>query len=233
MPRKCTYRGEQHHWYKPKDMELIRSLRQSGKTCREIGEAVGVSGSLISLLLKKPKSTEPEPPPAMVEHKRGPVQLSGKDILRFWSKVQKTDSCWLYTKLNPNGYGYFTKTITKNLYSFLSHRVSWMLKHGPISKDVLVCHDCPGGDNRSCVNPDHLFIGTHLDNIHDMMEKGRARKNHGEHNVRSFFTDKDIPNIRAEYLKGGTSYSKMAKRYSCGPNAIRSIVIRRTWKHIP
>lgn len=87
---------------------------------------------------------------------------------RFWSKVRKGDGCWEWTAwINSNGYGEFTKD-HKNLKA---SRVSWILTYGPIPDGLFVCHHC---DNPPCVRPDHLFLGTPLDNMRDMIAKGRG-----------------------------------------------------------
>jgi len=91
---------------------------------------------------------------------------------RFWDKVQISDrnSCWIWTGTTPAGYGQIRGEPPK--YKKLrAHRVSYELHFGPIPKNKLVCHTC---DNPKCVNPDHLFLGTSLDNNRDMVKKGRA-----------------------------------------------------------
>ncbi len=82
-------------------------------------------------------------------------------MLRFWDKVDKSGKCWIWrgSKLKT-GYGRFHfagKTIT-------AHRISWMLAHGSIEEGMHVLHKC---DNPPCVNPDHLYIGTHTQNMQD------------------------------------------------------------------
>lgn len=89
---------------------------------------------------------------------------------RFWERVSKQDNgCWLWTgHTNPRGYG----VIAVNGTMWLAHRYSYQLHTGSIPDKLFVCHKC---DVPSCVNPDHLFLGTHQDNMDDMAAKGRPR----------------------------------------------------------
>jgi hypothetical protein len=99
----------------------------------------------------------------------------GTTEARFWDRVQKTDGCWWWTGFEKNsGYGSFSP---KRGQTFAAHRYAWTLTHGAIASGMLVCHSC---DTKLCVRPDHLFLGTHTDNMRDMRAKGRARW--GEYN---------------------------------------------------
>jgi hypothetical protein len=91
--------------------------------------------------------------------------------VRFWAKVEKAgpDDCWLWAGATvPNGYGKISRGGSSGL--LLAHRVSWILAKSEIPEGQLVLHRC---DNRLCVNPAHLFLGTHGDNARDMVAKGR------------------------------------------------------------
>lgn len=91
---------------------------------------------------------------------------------QFWANVEKTDSCWLWKSrsVHWSGYGWVRfKGISQG-----AHRVAYKLSKGSIPKGLCVCHTC---DNRLCVNPDHLWLGTRRDNNVDMWQKGRGRNN--------------------------------------------------------
>lgn len=90
---------------------------------------------------------------------------------RFWAKVNKTPTCWLWTANRlPKGYGVINVGGRAGSQQ-LAHRVSWELHFGPIPDGLWVLHRC---DNPPCVRPDHLFLGTVQDNVDDMVTKGRA-----------------------------------------------------------
>jgi len=143
---------------------------------------------------------------------------------RFWSKVDKSrpGGCWAWTaSCNRRGYGQFRVAGTLKA----AHRVLWEQMHGPIPDGMIVCHHC---DNPGCVNPDHLFLGTHADNMADKVAKGRQSRQLGESHPRAKLTDADVRAIRSA---AGT-VSEIAKKFGISRSNVSTIRLRQTWVHV-
>lgn len=142
--------------------------------------------------------------------------MNGTPRERFDAKwtPEPFSGCWLWMA-GPKigGYGMFDHV--------QAHRVAWMFYRGNIPPKTCVLHHC---DTPSCVNPDHLFLGTGADNMRDKCLKGRWR---GWQPVR--FTAEQVKAIRLSTL----GYRKLAKQLGCSQSTIKLIKRRMTWKHIP
>lgn len=100
------------------------------------------------------------------------------ELERFWQKVNKTKACWEWTSVRTKaGYGQFNISPGRgNVHFVYAHRYSYKLHNGVDPGQLCVCHKC---DNPRCVNPAHLFLGTHTDNVRDAIKKGRINPNNG------------------------------------------------------
>lgn len=112
-----------------------------------------------------------------------------------------------------------------------AHRASWVIHYGPIPPGMHVLHKC---DNGLCVRPDHLFLGTHADNMRDMGDKGRARTPHvvGSQHAESKLTEADALQIRARYAKGGIRQVDLVVEFGVRQPTISALILRKTWTHI-
>lgn len=147
----------------------------------------------------------------------------------FWKRVSKPspDECWEWQGgKTPDGYG---SAGHKNK-SVLAHRLAWELTNGPIPEGMEVCHKC---DNPPCCNPDHLFLGTHADNIRDMFAKGRNNPRRGAANSNAKLTESQVKEIRSRYAnKDGNTY-ELAQEYGVSQVTISALIRRKTWGHVP
>lgn len=146
---------------------------------------------------------------------------------RFWKKVSKTPTCWLWTGAKGRaGHGQLGVG-RRNEGKVLAHRLSYQLHVGQIPGGMCVLHRCDVG---ACVNPEHLFLGTKADNSADMSAKGRSTR--GEKNPRAKLTELDVKYIRYWLNHGATRWA-LAKEFDIQPNVISRIKHRQRWAHVP
>ena len=130
--------------------------------------------------------------------------------------------CQIWTaSLSKRGYG---KLQVKGK-DYRAHRLAYELAYGTIPDDIVVCHRC---DNRSCINPNHLFLGTHADNIADRDAKGRNKQCFGEKQGHAKLSEKDVIEIIADKR----TYVEIAKDFGVTWRNIGRIKRGETWKHL-
>jgi hypothetical protein len=154
---------------------------------------------------------------------------------RFLSKVtpEPNTGCWLWTgALAGGGYGYLGRG-GQGAGNVQAHRASWEIHNGPIPDGLWVLHRC---DNRQCVSPAHLFLGTQSDNMRDMVGKGRAAsaetKARGERNAAAKLTAEQVTEIRAACAAGGRGIrTALALKYGVCRTTITYAARGDTWAH--
>lgn len=157
-----------------------------------------------------------------------PLHLAHGDEARFWNKVQKLSaangSCWVWTgDQDKDMYGRF-KIAGKTVRA---HRYSYELYIGhSVSESVLLCHTC---DHPWCVNPQHLFPGSHADNHTDKTQKERQAK--GETIASSKLTDDEVRLMRELKLAGETTI-QLSQKFSVGKTTVLEVVSGKRWKHV-
>lgn len=152
-------------------------------------------------------------------------------VERFWPKVNKSGgpgACWPYTGyINQEGYGQFSLTSQRAINA---HRYAYIITNGPLEEGMKVCHKC---DNPPCCNPAHLFEGTAMDNVQDMINKGRKVKgkpnpNYGESHHNHLLSSEQIDAIRDLHEKCGWSQRSLARVFNARTATIHLIVHYRS-----
>jgi len=149
-------------------------------------------------------------------------------IVRLLEKVDiKPGQCWEWKgMLNPGGYG--VMSIAKEKRNVLVHRYFYSFVLGiEIPEGKQVCHKC---DNPKCVNPDHLYIGDAYTNVHDMMDRGRARKALGNKVNTSKLSEDEVREARRLFDQAGWKISEIADLFGLSRNAMAAVVKRKVWK---
>ncbi len=150
--------------------------------------------------------------------------------LRFLRKIDRNGpahptkpqlgSCWLWTGAkHKTGYGWISAYLSNAIYA---HRAAWVIFRCAIPSDREICHSC---DNRPCVNPDHLFLGTRADNVRDCVDKGRHKGNRK-------LTDDQVRQIRDGFAKSGLSMRVFGAQFSVSPATICEVLSRKIYLRV-
>lgn len=143
-------------------------------------------------------------------------------ITRFWSKVAKRgdQECWEWKgTFFPDGYGVLGVKLPRGRRMEKAHRISYVLHIGEITEGMCVCHRC---DNKRCVNPGHLFLGTYGENTRDAANKNLMP--FGERHWKTMLSAEDVENIKREHSLGVFLHRELADRYGVARTTIGQIV---------
>jgi len=169
-------------------------------------------------------------PLAFINHHNAHLQKSEPLAERFWKKVHKggDDECWIWQgRIDKNGYGRID--LSRQDKNRLAHRLSYTLTHGSIPDGLDILHQC---DNPACVNPSHLFPGTHKQNMEDRARKGRGIRGQqwydalgvGEDNPNARLSNTEVAEARALWESGAFTQTAIAKRLNVDQSHISNII---------
>jgi len=145
------------------------------------------------------------------------------ELERFEAKVDKSGDCHEWTaSFGNSGYGQFYF----NYQKFSAHRKAYELYHGAIPEGMFVLHRC---DNKKCVNPEHLFLGAHKENMQDKTAKGRQIKGSGIE--QAVLTDPQVVQIK-QRLRQGDVHTRIAKDFGVSRATISMISNGTNWRHV-
>lgn len=146
--------------------------------------------------------------------------LSLAERLLKYSKPNAETGCIEWTGHTSHGYG----RIVINRKSVAAHRLVWELRNGSIPDALMICHKC---DNRACINPDHMFLGAHADNMADMVAKDRQAKgvNHGN----SKLNESVVKSIRSDQR----SHKDIAAEFGVSRSLVGQVKSDSVWRHVP
>lgn len=148
-------------------------------------------------------------------------------VRRFWRHVERTSDCWLWHGATSRGYGLMSSNV-RGVAPLKAHRVSYQIHHGAIPEKMYVCHRC---DNPSCVNPEHLFVGTPKDNSDDMRAKGRDVSLYGESASNARLNEAQVVEI-VRMHSAGESLRSIAAAFCVSRWQVSEIARGHYWKHL-
>lgn len=147
----------------------------------------------------------------------------GSPAERFWDKVEKTDSCWMWTGATKDkGYG----VLRVNGKNVGAHVFSYELHKQKLPSRAFVCHAC---DTPACVNPEHLWVGDNDSNIKDMVFKNRHT--YGERNAQAKLTTENVLTMK-HLKKMGVTQEAMISMFGVSRTAISQAITGKRWKHL-
>lgn len=160
-------------------------------------------------------------------HRRLDFQVTNSLVQRFKARVVSSNptECWLWQGAMRNGYG----AVKVEGHIVSAHVLSYRISKGDIPDGLLVTHSC---DNRACVNPAHLSLGTHSDNMREMQERRKIHAPRGEESSAAVLTNEKVKIIQAMRVATGRGSTFISKALGVKRSTVKGIIERTSWKHL-
>lgn len=215
--------------------EFIDKARRVHGNKYEYDKVVYINAhTLITITCPKHGDFEQEPTNHIHNSRGCPIcAYGGTNAERFWGFIDKNGKqveyvvgkCWRWLGNKNHGYGRFWV----DNGTVFAHRYSYLIHYGDIPLSTFVLHKC---DNPECTNPEHLFLGTALDNVLDKVAKGRLHNQNGEKNPSAKLTSSQVLEIRELYKTGKYLQRELAIRFNTPLSSINQIITGKRWKHL-
>ena len=154
----------------------------------------------------------------------GQSRVTDKAV-HFWMRVEKSDSCWLWTgTVDSHGYGDYRAL---KPFKYKAHRFSYLLAYGSIPDGAVIRHVC---DTPLCVRPDHLIAGTQLENMQDCVDKKRHA--FGERQGSAKLTNEIVRQARTLRVQSGLTYKVLGHMFGVDRQVISKAIRGLTWSHV-
>lgn len=152
-------------------------------------------------------------------------------IKNFWGKVDQSSTCWEWKGPKAkNGYGTFSG-LYRVFKTTWAHRLAYLITRGPIPPGLEILHSC---DHRSCVNPDHLSLGTRKENMRQASERGKLfhwTRPRGESNLSSKLTEMQVKQV-IKLSSEGYSKNQICKEFNISRCTVHRLTKGKSWKHL-
>lgn len=148
---------------------------------------------------------------------------------KILNRYETKNGCWEWQgKIGANGYGILNIRENGKKMDILTHRESYRIFKGEIPDGMYVLHKC---DNRSCINPDHLWVGTGKENVQDCIKKGRFCNGHERAKISGKLTEHQVMEMREMY-SNGFSPKELQEKFKVSQSQVSGILTYRFWKHV-
>lgn len=164
----------------------------------------------------------------------GSWEVAPEEREKWLSRIVRGESCWTTAMGTKSKWGhiYWWPIVNGIRKTVHAHRFVYFLFNGPIRESMMVLHNCPGGDNPACVNPDHMFLGMDAHNVHDCERKGRGVHPRGERHGRCTTSEMVVRNMLVDVFLHGEKPHNAVRKHGSTTNVLAKAMQGLNWFHV-